>query len=178
MEMVLVDHQGGKIHASVKKQLIYMFESKIEDGKIYDLSCFAVYPQSDSYGLSLTDISDVCAHTHDYVFLVDVIGYLTGLSAEREYIRDGKITKMVVAELTDHSGKCEIALFGDYASDLTKKVDKSSGGLPIVVVQFAKVKIFRDKASLQNVKNTTRIFVNPDIAEVETFKNSVAVHGF
>jgi hypothetical protein len=28
-----------------------------------------------------------------------------------------------------------------------------------------------DKASLQNVKNTTRIFVNPDIAEVETFKN-------
>jgi hypothetical protein len=26
---------------------------------------------------------------------------------------------------------------------LTKKVDKSSGGLPIVVVQFAKVKIFR-----------------------------------
>jgi hypothetical protein len=27
---------------------------------------------------------------------------LTGLSAEREYIRDGKITKMVVAELTDH----------------------------------------------------------------------------
>jgi hypothetical protein len=75
-----------------------MFESKIEDGKIYDLSCFAVYPQSgsyrttlhpykivfqmktkvklsegssiDSYGLSLTDISDVCAHTHDYEFLV------------------------------------------------------------------------------------------------------------
>ncbi|KAK2416233.1 replication factor A protein [Trifolium repens] len=206
MEMVLVDDQGGKIHASVKKQLIYMFESKIEDGKIYDLSCFAVYPQSgsyrttlhpykivfqmktkvklsegssiDSYGLSLTDISDVCAHTHDYEFLVDVIGYLTGLSAEREYIRDGKITKMVVAELTDHSGKCEIALFGDYAIDLTKKVDKSSGGLPIVVVQFAKVKIFRDKASLQNVKNTTRIFVNPNIAEVETFKNSVAVHGF
>ncbi|WJX79155.1 hypothetical protein P8452_62302 [Trifolium repens] len=132
----------------------------------------------DSYGLSLTDISDVCAHTHDYEFLVDVIGYLTGLSAEREYIRDGKITKMVVAELTDHSGKCEIALFGDYAVDLTKKIDKSSGGLPIVVVQFAKVKIFRDKASLQNVKNTTRIFVNPDIAEVETFKNSLAVHGF
>jgi hypothetical protein len=36
------------------------------------------------------------------LLFVDVIGYLTGLSAEREYIRDGKITKMVVAELTDH----------------------------------------------------------------------------
>jgi hypothetical protein len=28
-----------------------------------------------------------------------------------------------------------------------------------------------DKASFQNVINTTRIFVNPDISEVETFKN-------
>jgi hypothetical protein len=34
-------------------------------------------------------------------------------------------------------------LFGNYAEDLTKKVGKLSGGLPIVVVQFAKVKIFR-----------------------------------
>jgi hypothetical protein len=41
------------------------------------------------------------------------------------------------------SGKCEIALFADYVDDLTKKMGKSSGGLPIVVVQFAKVKIFR-----------------------------------
>jgi hypothetical protein len=34
-------------------------------------------------------------------------------------------------------------LFGDYADDLTKKMGKLSGGLPVVVVQFAKVKIFR-----------------------------------
>jgi hypothetical protein len=27
---------------------------------------------------------------------------MTGLSVEREYIRDEKITKMIVAELTDH----------------------------------------------------------------------------
>jgi hypothetical protein len=33
--------------------------------------------------------------------LADVIGLMTGISAEREYIRDGKITKMVIVELTD-----------------------------------------------------------------------------
>ncbi|WJX13181.1 hypothetical protein P8452_03602 [Trifolium repens] len=32
LEMVLVDEKGGKIHASVRKQLIYMFESKLEEG--------------------------------------------------------------------------------------------------------------------------------------------------
>ncbi|KAK2447704.1 replication protein A 70 kDa DNA-binding subunit [Trifolium repens] len=38
LEMVLVDENGGKIHASVRKQLIYMFESKLEEGHVYDMS--------------------------------------------------------------------------------------------------------------------------------------------
>jgi hypothetical protein len=31
--------------------------------------------------------------------------------------------------------------------------------------------LIADKASLHNVMNTTRFFVNPDIAEVESFRN-------
>jgi hypothetical protein len=30
-----------------------------------------------------------------------VIGLMTGISAEREYVRDGKLTKMIIVELTD-----------------------------------------------------------------------------
>ncbi|PNX66650.1 replication factor A protein, partial [Trifolium pratense] len=54
---------------------------------------------------------------------------------------------------------------------LNKKLGKTSGGLPVVVIQFAKVKIFRDQASIQNVINTTKIFVNPDIPEADAFKD-------
>jgi hypothetical protein len=35
------------------------------------------------------------------LFILDVIGLMTGISAEREYVRDGKVTKMIVFELTD-----------------------------------------------------------------------------
>jgi hypothetical protein len=28
--------------------------------------------------------------------------WFTGISAEREYVRDGKLTKMIIVELTDH----------------------------------------------------------------------------
>jgi hypothetical protein len=82
-------------------------------------------------GLSLTKIGEVSRHTTDqdyligekslgrydlnnlfsqpkiYVFfnhlmhLVDVIGLMIGISVEREYVRDGKVTKMIVFELTD-----------------------------------------------------------------------------
>ncbi|KAK2437407.1 replication protein A 70 kDa DNA-binding subunit [Trifolium repens] len=35
IELVLVDEKGGKIHATIKKQLLYMFQSKIEEGEKY-----------------------------------------------------------------------------------------------------------------------------------------------
>jgi hypothetical protein len=41
------------------------------------------------------------------------------------------------------SGKCECALFGEYVNDLQGMLLKCGGGLPVVVVQFAKLKIFR-----------------------------------
>jgi hypothetical protein len=35
-------------------------------------------------------------------YLTDVIAVVSGMSAEREYVRDGKITKMLIVELTDY----------------------------------------------------------------------------
>lgn len=48
---------------------------------------------------------------------------------------------------------------------------KSTDGMPGVVFQFAKIKIFQDKASLQNVMNTTKIFVNPPIEDAVKFRD-------
>ncbi|CAJ2664707.1 replication protein A 70 kDa DNA-binding subunit A-like [Trifolium pratense] len=199
IEMVLIDEKGGKIHATIRKQLLYLFKNKISEGHVYKISYLAVAPSSGSYrttlhpykfffqmktkiqicqsddipnfGLSISNISDVCSHTIDYDFLVDVMGIMTGISVEREYIKDGRVTKMIVVELTDKSGKCEIALFGDYVDILQKKMESNSEGLPVVAVQFAKVKIFRDKVSLQNVINTTQIFINPDFKEAVDLRN-------
>jgi hypothetical protein len=42
-----------------------------------------------------------------------------------------------------NSGKCECALFGDYIKELNKKMGKAGEGLRVVMIQFAKVKIFR-----------------------------------
>ncbi|KAK2410313.1 replication protein A 70 kDa DNA-binding subunit B [Trifolium repens] len=182
IDMVLVDERGGKIHASIRKQLLYMFESKIEEGEVYQMSYFSVVQHVKTsdichYGLTLTSLAEVCRHSHDYEFLVDVMGLVTGISPEREYVRDGKLTKMVVVQLNDASGKLDCALFGDYVYELNKKMGKAGEGLPVLVIQFAKDKIFRDQASIQNVINTTRIFVNPDLPEALHFKESIAIHG-
>ncbi|MCH91194.1 replication factor A protein [Trifolium medium] len=104
IDMVLLDESTNYPY-----KLIFQMKTKVQVSKSSSIS---------SYGLTLTNVSEVLSHSVDFEFL------LTGISAEREYLRDGKITKMVVIELTDDSGKCECALFGDdvdYLNKLTRK---------------------------------------------------------
>ncbi|KAK2360832.1 replication protein A 70 kDa DNA-binding subunit [Trifolium repens] len=85
LEMVLVDEKAGKIHASIRKHVIYMFESKLEKGQVYEMSYFSIFPQSGSYGttlhpyklvfqikinLKLSESSDITQLSHSIVLLI------------------------------------------------------------------------------------------------------------
>jgi hypothetical protein len=43
--------QGIKIHASVRRQLLYLFSSKIAEGNVYKMSYFSVVRESGCIGL-------------------------------------------------------------------------------------------------------------------------------
>jgi hypothetical protein len=86
------------IHASIRRQLMYMYETKLKEGQVYEISNFAIFPQSGLYrttlhpykivfllktelnpsdcagisefGLTFTNFNEICAHTHDYEYLV------------------------------------------------------------------------------------------------------------
>ncbi|XP_058749898.1 uncharacterized protein LOC131622904 [Vicia villosa] len=49
MEMVLMDEQGDKIQASVRKALLSRFQSKLCDGAVYNLKSFGVAANSGAY---------------------------------------------------------------------------------------------------------------------------------
>ncbi|XP_039689983.1 uncharacterized protein [Medicago truncatula] len=74
------------------------------------------------------------------------------------------------------SGKCEIALFGYYVDHLKQLMAKVDEGLHMLDMQFTKVKIFSENGSPQNVVNTTRIMINPDISEAAEFKKGLDVN--
>lgn len=157
---LLLVFQGVKIQAIVRKQLIYVFQKRLREGEVYNISYFSVAPSTGSYraathpykivfqmttkvqsctsatiplyGLSFTSIVDVSNHTVEYDYLVgmffnllwvaglnhlmclmslrislvfpdtDVMGLVTAVSEEREYVRDGSVTKMIIFEVTDH----------------------------------------------------------------------------
>jgi hypothetical protein len=90
--------QGSKIHASIRRQLLYLFSSKIAEGNVYKMSYFTVVRESglyrstphpyklmfemktkvqlcpnntiDCYGLSVSPIAAVVAYGADHDFLV------------------------------------------------------------------------------------------------------------
>ncbi|GAU27768.1 hypothetical protein TSUD_215790 [Trifolium subterraneum] len=111
LEMVLMDEKHGKIHASVRRHLIYMFEGKLEEDKVYEISGFSIFPETRFYRPTL--------HPYKILFLLK-----------------------------------------------TRVRPSESSSIPEL-----------DKASIQNVMNTTMILINPDIPDVESFKNSIVVHG-
>jgi hypothetical protein len=51
--MVLIDEKGGKIHGTIRKQMINMFESKLEEGQVYEMFNFSVFPESGFYRTTL-----------------------------------------------------------------------------------------------------------------------------
>ncbi|KAK2407563.1 replication protein A 70 kDa DNA-binding subunit [Trifolium repens] len=46
LEFVWVDEKGGKIHASIRKQLVNVFESKVEEGEVYESKIVALIHSS------------------------------------------------------------------------------------------------------------------------------------
>jgi hypothetical protein len=92
--------KGCKIHATVRKQLLYLFQKKLVEGEVYKLSYFSVALSSGSYGttshtyklffqmktkvnvvdgpllpkfgLALTNITEVNRQTVDNDFLIGI----------------------------------------------------------------------------------------------------------
>jgi hypothetical protein len=100
----------------------------------------------------------------------DVCGLVMRTSSERQCITDGKTNKEIVLHLFDNrlvlcnvlkfqtfylliwvnsnciyiecfiSGNCECVLTGAYVDEYQNLVDRGGGGLPIILIQLAKIR--------------------------------------
>ncbi|QHO40959.1 Replication protein A 70 kDa DNA-binding subunit B [Arachis hypogaea] len=202
IEMVWLDEDGGKIHASVKKAFVSRFVNLLEEGISYQIRYFGVglnkgyfktthheyvvnlnqrtdvhrLPESSSiprYGFKFVSFDTLNAPEYDCTYLVDVVGYLAGIGNEKTLEKDGKSTKYTVIELEIDDGKImECALFGNYAHELNAFLGSGNKDGAVVVLQFVRVKLFNEKIVLQNSMYGTKMFFNLEDTTVIQFKNS------
>ncbi|KAJ1384828.1 Nucleic acid-binding, OB-fold [Sesbania bispinosa] len=206
VEMVLMDSKGDKIQASIRKPMMKKFKGVIMEGEVYKMYFFGDVRNMGSFRAtrheykllfhSRTKASRCDAANIPFIgldpfsskqiretggesdFLLDFVGVLTAVSDEKRSVRDGRTTRAVQMELIDEKGKAYCTLFGNYV-DVVKDFASSIGcELPVVIIQYAKVKRFRGVVSLQNVLNTTRILWNPDIAPAMEFRRRLKVEAY
>ncbi|XP_020979366.1 uncharacterized protein LOC110271971 [Arachis ipaensis] len=205
METVLVDENRCKIQASVKKQLINRFRDVIVEGEVHRMAYFGVVPNQSGYRatehefklaflhrttvigvndniiprtcFSVYPFTELLKITDDHPYFVDVIGLLTSVGEEKEYAREGKIVKMIVVELASKDLTMRRTLFGEYVDQMNHFLGSGYVEQPVVILQLAKIKVFRGQVGLQNVMHATKILFNPDIHEVLEFKKSMIEQG-
>ncbi|RYR50869.1 hypothetical protein Ahy_A06g025875 [Arachis hypogaea] len=112
---------------------------------------------------SFRPFDELLKMTEDYVYLVDVISLLTSVGEEKEYVKDGKVMKMIVLELSSKELTIRCALFGEYVDKVHHFLGSGYMEQPVVC--------FVGQVGLQNVMHATRLFFNPDLAEISMEHN-------
>lgn len=205
LEIVLVDNKGCKIQATVPEGLVHLFEKKLIQNQIYVISNFSIVQNLGSYkttnhpcrlvfqvitdihftgnllkpldGLSAIGSSDIKIHQRDHDFLVDTIGLLTSISEVKEYYTDGKIVKLILLDLTDVSGNIRCVISGKYVDTFTSILGNRRRNRHVIVLRFAKIRMFLGYPTLENVDDITTILVNPDLKLTNEFKERLARRG-
>ncbi|RYR08858.1 hypothetical protein Ahy_B05g076697 [Arachis hypogaea] len=163
--------KGCKIQATVWKTMIYRFKELLSEGQVYVMKLFSVVPNQGSYRatrhqfklifqfrttvradtcdfipkttLTICPFTELLNTKEDFDFLVDVLGLLVSVSEDKEYDKDGKKMKKAVMELAENDYRIRCALFGEYFDELNRSLSFGYAEQLVVVLQLAKVKVFR-----------------------------------
>ncbi|KAK2457830.1 replication protein A 70 kDa DNA-binding subunit E [Trifolium repens] len=155
IEMVLMDADGAKIHATFTSIVQRLCNQDIVKSPF-----------------NFTPIAEIINGSYDTDFLVDVIGFLTGVGCEREITNQNGVTsKLNVIELEVDGHKIQCSLFGAYVDLLNGFLGAGDVQNVVVILQFAKAKKFQDNIHIQNCMNCTVLLFNPSCEEAVSFKS-------
>ncbi|XP_048623590.1 replication protein A 70 kDa DNA-binding subunit C-like [Brassica napus] len=186
--MVLIDGNGDKIHATVKKELVNQFDIFLAEGKtkmminlslnhscgsyrttnhLYKISFLATtrvkicedLPRAIN-GFQPVNYREILDGTLNSDHLVDVIGQVVEVSQVDVLSVNGKDTQNITLELRDlEDVRLPLVLWGSFASDVSNAMQTR-----------------RDEAliydrSISNAYNVSDVSLNPYMTEVEEFKS-------
>ncbi|XP_056854016.1 replication protein A 70 kDa DNA-binding subunit C-like [Raphanus sativus] len=187
IEMVVVDSNGVKIHASVKKDLVNRFDPVLSQGDSKILINFSVGHSFGSYrttdhpykisflettrvrncelpievsGFDPASYRDILDGSLNADYLVDVIGQIVEVSPIEVLSINGKETNKI-------DDRLPIVLWGSFANEVMEAIQTRSDHAIICVIRFWKIKIWKDECSISNAYNVSEVQLNPPMSEVQ-----------
>ncbi|KAK2352282.1 replication protein A 70 kDa DNA-binding subunit [Trifolium repens] len=198
IHMVFLDQDCGKIHATIRKDLIPLFKDQIREGCVYVFERFMVAKNDVAFRSTLhkhklnfmrrtkvfriagtgmpqnhfdfMPFEEILSKTNGDQ-LLDVIGHVVEKNDMKETEKNGKISKIIDATLEDLEGnRVHCTLWDDYALLMQRFLDTHDPSLPVVIIiQLCKLKKYLGVMGISNAFYGTKLFFNADIPEVTDY---------
>ncbi|KAL9812047.1 putative nucleic acid-binding, replication factor A [Arabidopsis thaliana] len=174
IEMILVDEAGDKMYAAVRREQIKKFERCLTEGVWKIITTITLNPTSGQYRIS--DLK----YKIGFVFKTTVSPYVMGQVVDRSEIQDlnanNKPTKKIDFHLRDqHYNRLACTLWGKYAEIVDKACQESTDGIVVCLIRFAKINLYNDTRSVSNSFDVSQVFMDPTLAELGLFKQSLLI---
>ncbi|CAH1414731.1 unnamed protein product [Lactuca virosa] len=148
IELILIDEQGNKIQANVSRKNIYRFIDILKDGHAFYIKCLIFASEN-------------------------VIGLVVGIGDMWRDNADVNKHRLII-QIQDANGlQLSVALLGHYAYTMQNFIDNNVHNLRmIVILQFAMLKVWRGRPTVNTYCSVTKLFIDTDIDEINVFKKS------
>ncbi|KAJ1388937.1 Nucleic acid-binding, OB-fold [Sesbania bispinosa] len=195
LEVVLIDSE--KIQGSIAVEVVCARCFNLNEGEYYEIGCVVVVENDglermtdhpfklvfwsgsivepwepapfSAYGLNPFTASGITTYRNDYNHLVDIVALCTSISSERLHIIDNRVVKMILLELTDHTGQIECVVYDDYVDQVHDHLKSNGIQTQVVVLHMVRMMPFEPAlfglSVVQVVPNATKLVFNPPIVE-------------
>ncbi|KAL6584691.1 hypothetical protein OROMI_003980 [Orobanche minor] len=198
IDFILMDDQGSRIQATVRKHLAPKYEKLIREGAVYAIRNFTlanntggfrvanheykITIQGETIALLQSDslvpptiwdfvkYDDVLSGALDESLLVDVIGMLSRVGEQRNF-GGGKKMKQIV--LDNFGVELTCSFWGHYIDEIDQFLTANGPTNAIVVIMCGKIKEFQGRRTIQNGLHCCKILFNPTFPIALEFKNKM-----
>ncbi|CAI9298390.1 unnamed protein product [Lactuca saligna] len=127
-----------------------------------------------TFGFEFVDYQSIISLVHPQNTTIDVIGLIIAFG---EMVQDNADMKKhrLNLQIQDANGlQLSVNLWGDFAYKMQGFLDNNPHNIHIIVIiQFAKLSIWRDYPTVNTYFTVSKLFINTDIDEINDFKKSL-----
>ncbi|CAH1436243.1 unnamed protein product [Lactuca virosa] len=128
-----------------------------------------------TFGFEFVDYQSIISLVHPENTSIDVIGLVVAIGEMGRDNNDKKNTGSTSKSKIQSFGlQLSVNLWGDFAYKMQHFIDNNPHNLHIIVIlQFAKLSIWRDRPTVNTYFSVSKLFINTDIDEINVFKKSL-----
>ncbi|KAK9691412.1 hypothetical protein RND81_09G195300 [Saponaria officinalis] len=187
LDMVLLDHEGSQIHATIPRRLINDHKENLREGVIYKIQHFEVATNTRSYRpvkatnniikcTPFTSIVEdnqnqpIAQHKFDDSEMTYVVGLLLVVENKRQAMTSRGSTQLRHIYIQgERKQNVRVTLWGNAAELINESTTQGTGEPTAVVITSTKVVYYEGEYQIQSTYGT-KIYVNLDIQETRQLK--------